>query len=455
MRDIEPILPPVISGYERCLICGEPNEASALECSYGCGFKCHDNCLRAHTAVKELLLPGSSVHAWNCDYISFWIGRVAVDDILADDDLDKNRVNQLIKLNHIEKVKQHRDSRKRRYDVEADDLMCNYCGQLVPVEQTDHLWSHCTGIDGPPLSNDVFESIPNIKRRCLTIVQSATDRNVSEATPITYRDALLNNSTVVARRERTDQQAPSNIELTDPVFVDVNSLRPTPLNNSTFNTETSSTRRKRNRHCQLDPQERQFEMTLSNRFSELSNLPDSTMSSTSSIVETARISRGPLRRSKRLAEKRKMRSEDRAGEGTESRITRLESTMSQTAMNDGKNLPIQSQRCQQNRQLTRSQSLPQVTTPVNIPRSSTQRIQNVNPPPARRSRRLMEQAMTLQSTTPVNNLPNNVETLMALRGQNFRLDNRSDGSQRHSDEPDAGAPGLPPPLTPDTVGSGS
>ena len=67
----------------------------------------------------------------------------------------------------------------------------------------------------------------------------------------------------------------------------------------------------------------------------------------------------------------------------------------------------------------------------------------------------MEQGIASQSAISVNNLPNNVETLMARRGQNFRMDNRSDGSQRHSDEPDTGAPGLPPPLTPDTVGSGS
>ena len=290
VRDIEPIAPLVIPGNARCLICGEPNEADSTECSYQCGFKCHADCLKAHKIVKELLVPGSSVHDWNCDYISFWIGRVAVDDILADDDLDKDRVKQLIDLNHIEKVKQHRDSRKRRYDVGADDLICDRCGQLVPVEQKDHLWSHCTGIDAPPLSNDVFESVPNIKRRCLKIVRSVASQNIPDFTPITYRDALVNSVTVGPTRVRTEQRTSFGMESNDQPFVDENSFRSTAANNSTVHEGAVSKRRKRNRCNQLNPEQRQVEKhhstTLSNRFSELLTLPDSNTSTTSSVEET-------------------------------------------------------------------------------------------------------------------------------------------------------------------------
>ena len=56
-----------------------------------------------------------------------------------------------------------------RYDNPVADFICELCQLEIPIEQEDHLWSHCTGLLGTPPSKDPLEAVYRVKRRCLEI----------------------------------------------------------------------------------------------------------------------------------------------------------------------------------------------------------------------------------------------------------------------------------------------
>ena len=175
LRAFNSIKPKVATGQMRCLICGELNICTSQiksRCSApGCNFSCHSDCIAAQRSVQKALdLDAITADKWRCDDVLYWIDKETVEKLCSLREVNADLVHVMIDNFNIEKVVIHKDARKRRYENSDDDLRCRCCDEIVPLEESDHLWSRCAALASSPVSKDVMESIPRIKKRCLEIL---------------------------------------------------------------------------------------------------------------------------------------------------------------------------------------------------------------------------------------------------------------------------------------------
>ena len=175
LRKFDNIKPKVATGAMRCLICGELHtETNRVKCArLDCEFSCHSECLQSYNKII-LTHDGTEldIEKWCCDDIQYWVDRRTATKILELTSLSKEMIECFIDNHNIDPVKLHPDVRKRRYDNDENDQICQYCNNVIALEQRDHVWSHCPAIPGSPPSKDPMESMPRIKRRCLEIVKA-------------------------------------------------------------------------------------------------------------------------------------------------------------------------------------------------------------------------------------------------------------------------------------------
>jgi hypothetical protein len=96
-------------------------------------------------------------------------------------------VKYMIDCGDVIRVRRQIDKRKIRYDNPISEYICEICRLEVPIEQEDHLWSHCRGILGSPPSKDPMEDVYRVKRRCLEL--SKIGRITKQSTKAIQRSA--------------------------------------------------------------------------------------------------------------------------------------------------------------------------------------------------------------------------------------------------------------------------
>ena len=227
LRDFENIKPKVASGHMRCLVCGELNTDSnipRIRCERpGCLFSCHEICLKAHNHITNLK-HGVSIRLdkWCCDDIKYWIDSSTVTKI--NNGLNADLLQAFMECYNIEPVKQHINPKKRRYDNDNEDMKCEYCHEIIPLEQDNHLWSYCTAFSGSPPSKDPMECVSRIKRRCRQI--SRVGSNDSSSGQIVTRDGIN-----VSRSYR-------DALMSDPVIPEGTGVRSLNLNSSRLSVDS-------------------------------------------------------------------------------------------------------------------------------------------------------------------------------------------------------------------------
>ena len=216
LRPFTSITPKVATGQMRCLICGELNLCVTQlksRCSKpGCNFSCHSECITAQVLVQKALgLDVMTHNRWSCDDVLYWIDKESVEKLCSLREVSSDLVHVMIDNFNIEKVVVHKDARKRRYENSDDDLRCRCCDEIVPLEESDHLWSRCQALASSPVSKDAMESIPRIKKRCLEILNFKKTAVINETmtllpseTPTSDED--VNNTSSARPAESTSVQ---------------------------------------------------------------------------------------------------------------------------------------------------------------------------------------------------------------------------------------------------------
>ena len=477
MRDFEGIKPRVAAGRMRCLICGELNNDSNIpkrRCSkQGCSFSCHSECLKSHIILtKKLSGDFLDYENWSCDDVKYWIDRATVERISQDTSVELIRT--FMDCYNIEAVSLHANPKKRRYENEESDQLCSYCGNNVPLEQDDHLWSYCEAFTGSPTSKDPMECRSRIKRRCHEIVHFKTITHKETAPDIMLstdreNDGHLSpphspqeNDSHACNFDRSEQSevgtgvvGRSFCEVVKTGYATVRqhstsskhrricgSPNQSLLNQSTISPSKKSPNKRKTRQNgniiirTTTNRTVTTAIELSNRFGVLApdeipeNMNSLENSNTDSVASRTRSSHSRTSRNKiNLSRDSEINKRGSILENI-STLARIESENNERNSLTG---------LAENRPALRG-SRPKVV------KSRTSKINKVALP-VRRSERLKRKVDrdALQSLTnqhqESSSQSNNVETLQRSRNKNFRLQVPSSESPRHSEESDRGAPG--------------
>ena len=423
-REIEPLSPKIVPGKDRCLICGDVKiNENVVFCRTNCGFFVHHACCKALENVqKTLSIAPLKSGSWECNEISHWIGPEAVPDIL-ETSLTLTRVRQLIRLCHIERVIVHRDTRKRRYDNPADDLICPHCSEIVPLEQRDHLWSHCVALKSSPVSKDRFEATHRVKRRCIEIASAmntvtktqnciSPNQNFVSDSNITYRQALMT---------RTPPRSRIRLSPSCRTAESVNTQMPAQNNRKTVSQVPETPKRRRNMRPNRNLESRivatptspQPSIILANQFSVLT--VESTDDRSVFRASAQNDSEGaPPPRSKRIC----LRQNDMP----------VSSRLRSRNRNNQPDAPRRSSNSSSTRRNPES------------PRIRYSAISNTRTSQTTQSTQFTRHIPTSFHRT----LPNNVETLQIVRGNSQTIGENAASAIRHSrSRPGTGAPGQP------------
>jgi DNA-directed RNA polymerase subunit RPC12/RpoP len=143
-------------------------------CSERCGFGMHQDCRNALERIQKAE-NAPSVPIATCSDITYWIQPNVISSTNFETLSGPAHLEYLIDCGDIIRVRRLSDKRKIRYDNPISDFTCEFCQLEIPIEQEDHLWSHCMGLRGTPPSRDPLEAVYRVKRRCLELAIATPD----------------------------------------------------------------------------------------------------------------------------------------------------------------------------------------------------------------------------------------------------------------------------------------
>ena len=466
LRYIDTITPEVIPGRHKCLICGldiatwnKENQSRLTDyhsdivlCMENCGFGFHKRCQIALKKVSVLL--GNNTELKACSDISHWINPEDIDEVISQRRFNFSHYESLVDLGGIIEAGRQMNKRKLRYMNPVSEFVCDLCGIEVPIEQEDHLWSHCKGIPGTPPSKDPLESMHKVKRRCLELSKLSINSNTQtrqhnlgaggdnktppvtpNKTPSKKKRRILSYAAVLktpspSKETRLSHNMNNCVERRKIKRPNVRCIQQfdspnkTPCRNKRVQTNLRSNLRETSDRTQsiTSGSSRLINVPLSNRFTYLSidAVPRPLIKSHNVTVSTPEATRLTIHEKKkgRLQGKHKPNS----------RQINTPSTGPDPGIKCGKIQLRRSVRIRERNEKKASESSTHDSV-ITIPRS----IQNGLRP---------NETATL-SGSPETILSNNCETLQNIRGKNYRMTTEYLHSSRHSEVPDKGAPSGP------------
>lgn len=149
---------------ELCLVCGDEYDVND-ECSIVCN---KENCdYGAHEAYAGLVsqLNGKLLRTRNfmCNDVNYYIKRCEIDILLNGTNAEKGATKKhILRRGNIDPRKY--TPKRKRYT--SPNITCQYCGELVGINERDHLLAHCSAssVGTPVPSRDYEYAFSKLKR---------------------------------------------------------------------------------------------------------------------------------------------------------------------------------------------------------------------------------------------------------------------------------------------------
>ena len=153
-----------INDRSRCLVCGDSVDLNRVDCCCeDCDYGAHEVC--ANLAMKmSARVP--NLEKFRCKDVSYYLKPSEVESVISNPDFD---LQSLMKRRGRICPKSYTPKRKR---YRNPDIECEYCGELIGINDTEHVLAHCSAsFAGTPVPTRdrqfVFMKLKRIRRLAL------------------------------------------------------------------------------------------------------------------------------------------------------------------------------------------------------------------------------------------------------------------------------------------------
>jgi len=153
---IEVIPPKPLRDSERCIVCGEScvglGSAVVVCTEQNCNYQTHKRCVETLADINGEQFVASE---YVCNHINYYLKpSEVVEYCLGNSEICKQVKLMVSRRGQID----HRDYSGKRKRYENPDIVCEKCGQLVGLNETDHALRYCSAIYlGPPIPTSDYE----------------------------------------------------------------------------------------------------------------------------------------------------------------------------------------------------------------------------------------------------------------------------------------------------------
>jgi len=155
---------PPLSDKVRCLVCGDCTDDSRVDCCIeDCDYGAHEICANLALKLADRI---PNLEKFRCKDVEYYLKPSEVDSAVSDPNFDLETV---LKRRGRTCPKLYTPKRKR---YRNPDIECEYCGELIGINDTEHVLAHCSAsFAGTPVpSRDrqfVFMKLKRIRRLAL------------------------------------------------------------------------------------------------------------------------------------------------------------------------------------------------------------------------------------------------------------------------------------------------